>query len=322
MAALLDQPARAEPQHLPAEPAALERGREEDVQPAVAVVGSVSSYQPSQPAISPSTRIVNASWSSIVGSVPQHSRTPGSATIAFSGFDVGGLQRPQRDAFAAQRRGVIAPASLRVNRTPGVGCCGTPQTPCHGRGTAPGKPILSPPTKTPLWRGTHFDPQAQGHCRPGRALECPAPQDRHLRMARVHRDRVHGRRRRSARRRPTDAQKLNGESRQADADPRRRRLPGEVAARWCSSRARRKTADDPAFKAAVADVTKTRLQAEDRHQRHQPQISKDSHSALVQFDLKGDPETADDARRAGPGRHRRRRRSAIQALAIEQYGDA
>jgi uncharacterized membrane protein YdfJ with MMPL/SSD domain len=78
---------------------------------------------------------------------------------------------------------------------------------------------------------------------------------------------------------------------------------------------------DPAFKAAVADVSKTVAKQKVVTNVTDPQFSKDKHSALVQFDLKGDPETADtrvgpvlDATAAVAKRH--------AALDVEQYGDA
>jgi RND superfamily putative drug exporter len=80
-------------------------------------------------------------------------------------------------------------------------------------------------------------------------------------------------------------------------------------------------AGDPAFKAAVADVTKTVSKLPVVTNVAKPQISEDKHSALVQFDLKGDPETAEervgpvlDATAAVAKRH--------SALTVEQFGDA
>ena len=105
---------------------------------------------------------------------------------------------------------------------------------------------------------------------------------------------------------PTDAQSLDGEQPRRD-DPRERRLPKD-AGEMVLVQSKTATGKDPAFKAAVADVTKTVSKQKRRRQRRPPRkapVSKDGHSALVQFDIKGDPETADRAGPAGPGRHRR-----------------
>jgi RND superfamily putative drug exporter len=63
---------------------------------------------------------------------------------------------------------------------------------------------------------------------------------------------------------------------------------------------RTQTLDDPAFRAAVADVTRTVSGlAQVQHVRspleavHAGQVSQDRHSALVQFDIRGDQEKAD-----------------------------
>ena len=85
-------------------------------------------------------------------------------------------------------------------------------------------------------------------------------------------------------------------------------------------------AKDPAFKAAVADVTKTVSEQKVVTNVIKPQISKDKHSALVQFDLKGDPETADervgpvlDATAAVAKRHQPRHRAVRRRL--DDQGD-
>jgi uncharacterized membrane protein YdfJ with MMPL/SSD domain len=119
---------------------------------------------------------------------------------------------------------------------------------------------------------------------------------------------------------PTQSQSLNGDSRTAMAIVDDAGFP-DKSGEMVLVQSKSAKANDPAFKAAVADVTKTVSQQKAVTNVAKPQISKDKHSALVQFDLKGDPETADervgpvlDATAAVAKRH--------QALDIEQYGDA
>ena len=146
----------------------------------------------------------------------------------------------------------------------------------------------------PLRRAKPHVYQAQGPRRPGRALECPAPQDRHLRMARVHRDRVHDRRR--ARPAEADARRkqFDGESRRAETILETAGFP-ETSGEMVLSRARPRKATDPAFKAA--DRRRQPRPSPSRRTSPTsppPLISKDGHSALVQFDITGDPEKAID----------------------------
>jgi len=119
---------------------------------------------------------------------------------------------------------------------------------------------------------------------------------------------------------PTQSQSLNGDSRKAMTIVDDAGFP-EKSGEMVLVQSKSGKASDPAFKAAVADVTKTVSAQKVVTNVVKPQISKDKHSALVQFDLKGDPETADervgpvlDATAAVAKRH--------QALDIEQYGDA
>ena len=107
---------------------------------------------------------------------------------------------------------------------------------------------------------------------------------------------------------PDRSESLNGESRRATQVFDDAGFP-EKSGEMVLVQSKNATASDPAFKAAVADVTKTVSAQKIVTNVTKPQISKDKHSALVQFDLKGDPETADDARRAGAGRHRRGRQA-------------
>ena len=54
------------------------------------------------------------------------------------------------------------------------------------------------------------------------------------------------------------------------------------------------TVKDPAFKAAIKDVAKTVGGCRSSPTSRSDTVSADKHSALVQFDLKGDPDTAID----------------------------
>ena len=103
---------------------------------------------------------------------------------------------------------------------------GTPQTPAGpAETTAPGSDSALK-TKTHAGEQTNVY-EAQGHRCPCGALECPASQDRHLRMARLHRDRLRHRRRA----RPEGADQRAEDGRRDPPrrdDPRERRLPEEV----------------------------------------------------------------------------------------------
>src|SRR4051794_37213179 len=119
---------------------------------------------------------------------------------------------------------------------------------------------------------------------------------------------------------PKQSQSLNGESRQAMEILDDAGFP-EKSGEMVLVQSKAAKTSDPAFKAAVADVTRTVSQHKVVTNVAKPQTSKDKHSALVQFDLKGDPETADervgpvlDATAAVAKRH--------PALTVEQYGDA
>ena len=119
---------------------------------------------------------------------------------------------------------------------------------------------------------------------------------------------------------PTDAQKADGDSRKAmqiyeDAGFEKK------TSEMVLVQSKTKTVDDPAFQAAVADVTKTVSKQSVVTNVTSDAVSEDRRSALVQFDLKGDPETATeriqpvmDATKSVATRH--------SGLAIEQYGDA
>ena len=96
---------------------------------------------------------------------------------------------------------------------------------------------------------------------------------------------------------PTQSQSLNGDSRKAMAIVDDAGFP-EKSGEMVLVQSKSAKASDPAFKAAVADVTKTVSAQKVVTNVVKPQISKDKHSALIQFDLKGDPETAEE--RVGP----------------------
>ncbi|HEX6020609.1 MAG TPA: MMPL family transporter [Solirubrobacter sp.] len=119
---------------------------------------------------------------------------------------------------------------------------------------------------------------------------------------------------------PTDAQKLDGDSRKAmqiyeDAGFAKK------SSEMVLVQSKTTTVDDPAFQAAVADVTKTVSKQRVVTNVNSDSVSKDQRSALVQFDVKGDPETATeriqpviDATKSAAARH--------PGFAIEQFGDA
>jgi RND superfamily putative drug exporter len=119
---------------------------------------------------------------------------------------------------------------------------------------------------------------------------------------------------------PSDAQRFDGESRtamQVYEDAGFEKKTSEMVLVQSET----KTADDPAFQAAVADVAKTVSKQRNVTNVSSDAVSKDGHSALVQFDLKGDPETATE--RVGPVMDATKSVAARHpGLAIEQYGDA
>ena len=147
-----------------------------------------------------------------------------------------------------------------------------------------------------------------------RPLERPAPQDRHLRLARVRRRSPSSSAARSAPRTLTDDDTGNGVLARRRPGDRRRRLPRQ------GRRAGARPARDGAapsttrsFKAAVTDVV-ARLQAARAHvidvespfaKGNEGQISKDGRSALVTFSIPGDetsPRSASTRRSTRPPR--------------------
>jgi uncharacterized membrane protein YdfJ with MMPL/SSD domain len=97
---------------------------------------------------------------------------------------------------------------------------------------------------------------------------------------------------------PTDAQRYDGESRKAEtvlADAGFSDAAGEMVL----VQSKTKTVKDPAFRATVKDVERAVTGESAVTNVVSPlgpdgQVSKDGHSALVQFDMKGDPDTAVD----------------------------
>jgi uncharacterized membrane protein YdfJ with MMPL/SSD domain len=119
---------------------------------------------------------------------------------------------------------------------------------------------------------------------------------------------------------PTAAQKQDGDSRkgmQIYEDAGFEKKTSEMVL----VQSKTKTVDDPAFQAAVADVAKSVSKQSVVTNVTSDAVSEDRRSALVQFDLKGDPETATeriqpvmDATKSVASRH--------SGVAIEQFGDA
>src|SRR4051812_1101902 len=92
---------------------------------------------------------------------------------------------------------------------------------------------------------------------------------------------------------PSSASKYDGESRKAEqvlADAGYKTPDGEMVL----VQSRTSTAADPAFKDAVADVKRTVSRQAAVSRITGTQVSKDRHSALVQFDMKGDQTKAVD----------------------------
>src|SRR3954447_16424401 len=119
---------------------------------------------------------------------------------------------------------------------------------------------------------------------------------------------------------PTAAKRGAGESRRAEtilADAGFAKKSGEMVL----VQSRTATVKGPAFKATIDDVARTVGKQPIVANVTTGTVSGDGHSALVQFDLKGDPETAVDtvgpvlaATKSVATRHR--------AFAVEQFGDA
>lgn len=119
---------------------------------------------------------------------------------------------------------------------------------------------------------------------------------------------------------PTQAQQMDGETRRAEtilADAGFPKKSGEMVL----VQSKTTTADDPAFKATVADVARSVSAQPVVANVTADTVSKDGHSVLVQFDLRGDPDTATervqpvlDTTSKVADRH--------PGIAVEQFGDA
>src|SRR4051794_12109952 len=119
---------------------------------------------------------------------------------------------------------------------------------------------------------------------------------------------------------PTDAQKMDGETRRAETVLQDAGFP-KHSGEMVLVQSRTATAKDPAFAAAVADVAKTIGKVPVVAGVTTDTVSPHRHSVLVQFDLKGDPDTAIDrvqptidATEQVAGRH--------HGIAVEQFGEA
>ena len=138
--------------------------------------------------------------------------------------------------------------------------------------------------------------------------------------------RVVDRRRRRARGQLTDAEAVSGEAGRAEVALEKVE-PDAATARSSWSRATSRTADDPAFEAAVAEATRSAARRAARcAEVSSPadgggQVSADGHSALVEFQIPGDDEQAEekvDASLAATAAAQRRHPD----LRVEQFGDA
>src|ERR1700754_3799006 len=119
---------------------------------------------------------------------------------------------------------------------------------------------------------------------------------------------------------PTNAEKMDGETRRAETILQDAGFP-KKSGEMVLVQSKTQTTDDRAFKATIADVARTVAKQPVVANVTTDTVSEDGHSALVQFDLKGDPETATE--RVGPvlaatekvaERHPK--------LTVEQFGEA
>ena len=168
-----------------------------------------------------------------------------------------------------------------------------------------------------------------------RALERPAPQDGHPRMARLRRSSPSSSAARSARNTLTDEQSGVGESGQADADRRRTPTPRSVDEMVLVIQSKTLKTDDPQFRAAVDDVSQ-RLRRRRRRRRRSPGpvrprtaggvVAPTADAVLRQLRDPGDSESATRRRRqitVDRRRDRRRPQAAQKAhpdLRVEQFG--
>jgi uncharacterized membrane protein YdfJ with MMPL/SSD domain len=119
---------------------------------------------------------------------------------------------------------------------------------------------------------------------------------------------------------PSNAQKMDGETRRAETTLENAGFP-EKSGEMVLVQSKTATVKDPAFAAAIKDAATTVGAVPVVANVTSDTVSPDGHSALVQFDLKGDPDTATervqptlDATAKVAGRH--------PGFAVEQFGDA
>jgi uncharacterized membrane protein YdfJ with MMPL/SSD domain len=119
---------------------------------------------------------------------------------------------------------------------------------------------------------------------------------------------------------PSQAKSFDGESRRAETILEKAGFP-ETSGEMVLVQSKTAAAKDPAFQAAVADVNKTVSKQRNVTDVTPAIVSKDGHSALVQFNISGDPEKAVDkvqpildATKSVAARH--------TTLTVEQFGNA
>ena len=119
---------------------------------------------------------------------------------------------------------------------------------------------------------------------------------------------------------PTNAQKMDGETRRAETILENAGFP-KKSGEMVLVQSKTVTVNDPAFKAAIKDAAKTVGALPIVANVTRDTVSPDKHSALVQFDLKGDPNTATD--RVQPTLDATAKVAARHPhIAVEQFGDA
>ncbi|HEY6886220.1 MAG TPA: MMPL family transporter [Solirubrobacter sp.] len=119
---------------------------------------------------------------------------------------------------------------------------------------------------------------------------------------------------------PSAAKSFDGESRRAETILEKAGFP-ETSGEMVLIQSKSASTKDPAFKAAIKDVSQTVAKQKNVSGVTPALVSKDGHSALVQFDITGDPEKAIDkvepimtATSGVAARHK--------SLTVEQFGNA
>jgi uncharacterized membrane protein YdfJ with MMPL/SSD domain len=119
---------------------------------------------------------------------------------------------------------------------------------------------------------------------------------------------------------PSQAKSFDGESRRAETILEKAGFP-ETSGEMVLIQSKTKSAKNPEFKAAIKDVSKTVAKQKNVADVTPALVSKDGHSALVQFNITGDPEKAIDkvepildATAVAATRHK--------SLTVEQFGAA